>query len=37
MIITEAQGNIHMRWRDKEGNRRTLTDEDFKRYFYIVN
>ena len=35
MIITEAQGNIHMRWRDKEGNRRTLTDEDFKSYFYI--
>ena len=35
MIITEAQGNIHMRWRDGEGNRRILTDEDFKSYFYI--
>ena len=35
MIITEAQGNIHMRWRDKEGNRQSELDEDFKSYFYI--
>ena len=35
MIITEAHGNIHKRWRDEEGFRRSSLDEDFKSYFYI--
>ena len=36
MIITEANNNVHLRWRDENGDRKSSVDLQYKPYFYIA-
>ena len=36
MIIAEANNNVHLRWRDENGERQSSVDLDYKPYFYIA-